>query len=451
MTQLTRESSAGRGFPVAAAPVCSGSDVRLPNLFIVPLLCALLVGVFGVPAAVGDGDRGPVRTHLQVTLWHTGYPGERELLSELVFSFQRANPDVVVALEWQDIEMADEWVRRWCGGYRAHAPDVTVMSELLAYRHRDELVELSGELRQRLRDDFEPSVVRRARGAPRGIPWSVGTHALYYRPDLLEEAGLSVPVSLEELVECARELADPPHRYGLGVPGPGGGGERLLHALALAHGPLRGRDEGEENDDRAEEDEDAADQEAEDEAGDPIARALGLLVKMQASGALQPEILTWSESELVELFAAGRLAMMIAPPTAARALRGAIGEADQRVEWSTAPMPVNEPGVGQVEVDWLVVFKSSDRREIAMRFLRYMAEHESQRALAMLPGVPATRTLADELAQTQPWAGHIPALDGAQGVSVSTWERLRHELGEAFAWAISGRLSPEAALEHARQ
>lgn len=447
LTSREYAKCAGRGFSVAAAtlsPGISSQGLRRGGLLVtVSLLSVLLLAAAAAPPALADTL--PPRTNLQVSLWRTGHPGERELLTELVFSFQRANPDVLVALEWQDAELADELLRRWCGGFRQHAPDVTVVSELAAYRYREEFIELSAGLRQRLRSDFEPSVLRRARGAPHGVPWAVATPALYYRADLLEEAGLAVPSTLEELLECATELADPPHRYGLGLPGPGGGGETLLHALAQAYGPLRETERRHEDGEQSD-----VTEEPMEEAVEPLEQALDLLVQMQAAGALQPEVLTWSEAELVELFAAGRLAMMIAQPEAARALR-VTGQAQQPVEWATAAMPTQPEGIGQVQVHWLVIFRSSNRQEIAMRFLSYMAEQESQRALAMMPSVPATRLLAGELAGTQPWSGHVPALEGGEGVPISTWERFRRELADAFAWAMSGRLSPNEALEHARR
>ena len=142
--------------------------------------------------------------------------------------------------------------------------------------------------------------------------------------------------------------------------------------------------------------------------------------------------------------------MMIARPQAAGALRRPAQDEDE-MEWSTAPLPMTDRGVGQVEVDWLVVFENSGRRENALRFLQYIAEQESQRALTTLPAVPATRALAQEFADRKPWSGHIPALEGGEGVTMSTWERRRGELADAFAWAISGRLTPSEALERARQ
>ncbi len=429
----------------AMTRVCGGRGPRVAATLVLPTVgLAALALVAAWPAAADTPAAEGRRTNLQVALWRTGIPGQAEALAQLVFSFQRRYPDVVVCLEWRDAELADEWLRRWCGGYRSHAPDVTVATDLWAWKHRGDIMRLPSDLLAEMIDAFEPAVLDRARGVPRGVPWAVATPALYYRADLLRDAELRPPRTPVELAECARELADPPHRFGLGVPGPGQGGEELLHALALGFTPA-GDDE----------DEDAAIEER-------LERALELLVSMQAGGALQPEVLTWGEFELVEAFAQGRLGMVIGCPWAAQVLRqadaeraaraaaeGVEGDAAEPFEWAVAPLPVTDGGAGQVRVDWLIAFADTDRPENAMRFLRFMAERETQRALAMLCGAPAMTSLSRELADTPPWSGHIPALHDGAGLPLGKWPDLRVRLGEALYWALSGRLTPAEALQHA--
>ncbi|MFT4224780.1 extracellular solute-binding protein [Micropruina sp.] len=45
-------------------------------------------------------------------------------------------------------------------------------------------------------------------GKKYGIPWFVGVRALYYRTDLLKDAGLSVPTTLDEVEKAARTLRE---------------------------------------------------------------------------------------------------------------------------------------------------------------------------------------------------------------------------------------------------
>lgn len=401
-------------------------------------MCVLALVAWLPPAdADGEGRQQP-RTNLQVCLWRTHVPGEREALKQLVFSFQRANPDVVIALEWQDAELAGEYVRRWLGSYRSHAPDVTVLPDLWAWEHRNELMPLPRDLVLRLRRQCESSVVDRAGGALRGVPWTVSTLALYYRPDLLEEAELEVPATPAELVTCADELADPPGRFGLGVPAPGRGCEELVHALTWAQGP------------------------AEDVEGDArYLPGIDLLVDLQSRGAVQPEVLTWSETELVELFADGRLGLLIARPWAARILEekdaerdrlAAAAEAEEKPEpppplpWAVAPLPLAEDGSGQVQVEWLVTFADTDRPHVAGRFLRFIAGGECQRTLAALYGVPAISRHRRQFADDPRWAGHVATLPGAAGLPLGEWKPVRQRLGQALRWTLSGRLSAAEAL-----
>lgn len=443
-----RVFGAGRRSLRTAKITVRNSHLLLPALLGVLVSCAL--------AGADDlSEMGP-RTNLQVTFWESGVAGEKEALSDLVFSFQRANPDVIVCLEWKDAQLQGDWVRRWCGGLRQYAPDVTVMSEGLAWEYRHELLDMPDGFGRELRSEFAPAVMRRLPGQARGVPWGGSTYALYYRPDLLAEAELAVPETMDDLVACADALADPPGRYGMGIPRPVAGCEELLHALALAIGRVVEDEDAVAGDgDAAGDGEVAADDETEPRRrdGEPdYAAALELLVDLQARGALQPEVLTWGQTELVELFAEGRLGMIIAPMSAAQMLRAA----DEPPEWAVAPLPVSDEGAGHLSVQWLVAFADTDRREAAMRLLRYMAEVESQRMLAMLPSVPAMREIADELRDRSPWSAHIAALGdsedmrGAEGVPLSRWERLRTQLGEALVYALSGRMTPREALAQAR-
>ena len=427
MTVSATASSTGRGIHAAAVPVL--------------LRCAGLLALMTVLncAVAADTPEAAPRTNLQVTLWDSGVPGERQALTELVFSFQHANPDVIVCLEWKDAAMQADWVPRWCGGYREYAPDLTVMTEQYAWDNRHKLLAMPDDFGRELRRDFGPAVMRRLPGQTRGVPWRVETRALYYRPDLLAEAELDVPATLDELVACAEALAKPPACYGMGMPRPLGGGEELLYALARAAGAVELADaaDGPTLSDGS--------SEQRRNVRPDYERALETLLDMQSRGALQPETLTWSEAELVELFAQGRLAMVIAPIWATRVLRAT----EEAPQWAVAPLPMAADGTGALAVDWLVTFEDTDRQENALRLMRYVAEKETQRLLAMMSGVPATRELVEELGGMEPWSAHVAALGDADGVPLASWDRLRPELADALIYALSGRLTPREALAEA--
>jgi ABC-type glycerol-3-phosphate transport system substrate-binding protein len=165
------------------------------------------------------------------------------------------------------------------------------------------------------------------------------------------------------------------------------------------------------------------------------------LVDMQARGALQPEVLTWGELELADAFAEGRLGMLIGGPWVGQRLRATT------VEWAAAPLPLEDQGTGSVQVDWLIALADTDRADNAQRFLHFMAERESQRALVMLCGAPGLRSLSEELAGTSPWSAHIPALRGGGGLPLRDWADLRARLNGALSMALSGRMTPAEALQ----
>jgi ABC-type glycerol-3-phosphate transport system substrate-binding protein len=370
------------------------------------------------------------RTHLQVVLWETGASQERDCVTDLVEAFQRRYPGVLIALEWRDAAEAESTVARWLNGHRRYAPDVTVLTDVWVKEHRRDLLPLNGELRRDVRERFVASVLEQGGELKplRGVPWTVATTALYYRSDLLAEAELEPPRDFEGLVKCAAALGDPPERYGFGLPGVGAGAEDLLYALAAAAGGEMA-EEGEE---------------VMATAG-PFERALGLLVELQSRGALQPEVLTWTEAELGELMATGRLGMMAARPWLAAMLR----RAPEEIKHGAVPLPREPEGKTHVTVDWMVAFRDTDRQEQALELLQFVAEEGSQRALAVVGGVPATKGLCEELKGRPPWAAHVAGLVEARGLPLKQWLRLKAELGHALTYAISGRRSPAAALQEA--
>ncbi len=385
-------------------------------------------------------------TNLQVALWDTGIPGQRECLTELVRAFQSVHPGVRVCLEWRDAAEAEHWVPRWCDGFRQYAPDVTVMTDLWVRQYRRDLLVLDRELRHDLQQRFVPAVLAQG-GEPgplRGVPWSVATPALYYRSDLLAEAGIKPPGDFAELVECAAALADPPERYGFGLPGVGGGAEELLYALAVAAGGEMADEEGKIA-----------------PTAQPFETALGLLVELQSRGALEPEVLTWTEVELAEMLVEGRLAMMVGGPWLGAMLedakKRAEGEAEEEaeeaaergLEYAIVPLPREPEGAVHVTVDWLVAFRDTDRSEQALKLLAFLAQAQSQRALTTLGGVPATWGLCAEMGRVAPWAAHTEGLAQGRGLPRRDWPRLKAQLGNALTYALSGRQGVSEALESA--
>ena len=420
-------------------------------------VCPGTLAALGVALLVlcGTAPAQPV-TSLHLVAWDTGVAGQRELLAELVRQFQRQNPGIIICTEWQPSGNPEEWLRRWTSSYREHAPDLVVVNDLWLVGHAADALPLPVDMQQDLGRRLPASVAARGGDRLRGVPWVVATEALYYRSDLMERAGLTPPTTPDELADCAERLADPPGVYGFGLPGAGAGGEDLLHVLATAAGGITADEAG-----------------AIAPAQPAFERALSLLVDMDSRGALQPEVLTWSEIELAGLFVQGRLAMMVSRPWLDTMLqqteatrRAELGRAEAagedgadraaalraaKIEWGIAPLPVASGGAGHLAVDWLAALASTDAPEQSLKVLRFLAAEDRQRTLAMMGGVPATRALAAELRGTDAWRAHLAGLDGALGLPAGQWPLLRAQLADALSYAISGRRTPAEALEAAAE
>jgi len=165
-----------------------------------------------------DGPKGVLSGDLLV--WTSFTQGPRaEWMEHMARKFEEAHPDVRVTIEtfsWSD------FYTKWTMGLAAgQVPDIssalpTHVAELLSV---DALAPVDDVIDEIGRDRFAEAAL--AEGEVDGTSYSVPlyTHAqvMWYRTDLLEDAGLDVPTTWEELRHVA-EVLTTDDVYGLSVP-----------------------------------------------------------------------------------------------------------------------------------------------------------------------------------------------------------------------------------------
>ena len=177
------------------------------------MACGLMVvGGCGAP----EGSTAPFVDDTlsgEVNFWHSYVPGARsEALDEAIERFEERYPNVHINAEtmtWGDFK------KRWReGAQTGNLPDLSTacnmheVEELYAaglLRPADEAIDAIG------RDRFSDNVLAELThdGVAYGVPYYSHAFVMWYRQDLLDQAGLAVPQTWEEFAAAARALTDP--------------------------------------------------------------------------------------------------------------------------------------------------------------------------------------------------------------------------------------------------
>jgi multiple sugar transport system substrate-binding protein len=302
-----------------------------------------------------------------VQFWAMGREGE--VVRQLIPDFERAHPDVRVEVQQLPWSAAHQKLLTAFAGDAL--PDVAQLGNTwlpeFAALHALEPV--------------EPSVVDSSDYFPGiwqtnvidqtayGVPWYVDTRLLFYRKDLLAEAGYAdPPTTWAEWIEMLRAIKQGAglHRYGALLPL--NEYEPLL-ALALQQEAPLLRDGDSRGNFRSED----------------FKRALRFYREMFDNG-FAPATNANQISNVWDEFARGSFTFYITGPWS-------IGEFKRRLpaslqsEWMTAPLPGPQgPGYSVAGGSSLVVFNGSPRKKAAWQFVQYLSQRVVQLRFHALTG-----------------------------------------------------------------
>lgn len=370
---------------------------------------------------------------LQFVAWE--HPGQRRLkgVRDLLAAFSQRCPEIRVNFSFADWQQARVRMRYWCGSSQQYAPDLTVLPDIWLEEYAEKLLPLESYLQPRDWEGFIPAILQRcqARGHLVGLPWIVRSRALYYRADLLEKAKLSPPRSLAELRAAAIKLSRPPDIYGLGLPAaPEQASLAVFLDILAATG---GR---------------PCDEQGHWQFTSPEAEAaLTFWQELQQASALPPELLTWTQMELQEALAQGRLAMLIAGPELFIELQKKAPQLPIKV----APLPTNGEQALPIEAEVIVALRTTAKPELTTRFLRFMATAEAQKAMSLMGSLPTYRAAYEAVRKAPDVAPFVAGLERARGLPMKDCAAAQRIIARALWLALSGRCTAGEALKIATE
>lgn len=388
------------------------------------LLLSLLLAACG-------RDRGETT----IRFWAMGK--EAEVVSELVADFEREHPGIRVDVQAIPMTAAHEkLLTAWaadglpdlCQLGNTWIPEFATLGALEPLQSR---VDASTVID---RDDYfdgiwETSVVD---GELLGVPWYVDTRLLFYRKDILAEAGFDTPP--RTWAEWERAMAAikrnvGPDRYAILLPV--NEFEQQLSLALQQDDPLLRDDDGRGNFRSA-----------------GFRTALAFYANMFEQG-WAPKMSETEISNVWDEFFNGFYAFYLSGPWNIREFRRRQPDAMEG-KWSTMPLPGPDgPGAGIAGGASLVLFRSSERKDEAWKLIEYLSRPAVQerfhalmgnlpprRSTWALPGLrqdPLAAAFRDQLERVKP----VP--------KVLEWERIVQEMRLATERVVRGGVSRDRA------
>ena len=362
---------------------------------------------------------------------------EGEVVTALLPEFEREHPSIRVKVQQLPWTAAHEKLLTAFAG--DVTPDIcqlgnTWVSELVALGALEPLDRYAATSSVVAATDYFPGIWDTNRVGDRlyGVPWYVDTRLLFYRQDLLRDAGFSAPPrSWPEWTQMLAGIARQARGERHGILLPLNEFEPLL-ALALQQDEPLLRDDGRWGNFRS--------------AG--FRRALAFYLEIFQHG-WAPVTASVAISNVWNEFGRGRFVFYVSGPWNIGEL-GRRLPADQQQTWATAPLPGPDgPGASIAGGSSLVVFRASRHQAEAWRLIEFLSRPDVQRRFHALTGdlPPRRATWQDPglMADVHARAFREQLERVKPAPKVPEWERIAAELRLVAERAVRTNLSVDAA------
>lgn len=384
------------------------------------------------------GCRSPTGVPAVVNFWAMGREGE--MVQRLVPAFEQEHPDVRIRVQQIPWSAAHE---KLLTAYVGEAmPDVfqlgnTWVPELVALNALEPLDGWLQPARSVPLDDYFPGILdtNRIDDRTRALPWYVDTRLLFYRSDLLRDAGYPTPPTTwpawRDAMQRAQSQLGPGH-HGIFLPLTEW---QLPVILALQTKSMLLRGDGEYGNFRA----------------PPIRAAFDLYLSFFQRN-LTPQSASSQVANLYRDFANGDFVSFVSGPWSIGELR-ARTPPEFAARWATAPLPSlggNGTGVSLAGGASLAMFSGSAHKAAAWEWIAFLSQPERQAEFFSLTGDLPARTSAwqSEPFATDPIIGSFRhQLQNVQATpKVPEWERIADKVSQYAEAMARNRMTRDEAL-----
>ena len=366
----------------------------------------LLIGAGGVAAASalagcgGDGGGSDGKTTLQMVESLTS-PDRTTLLKKMIADFEKANPDIKVQLVSPPTEQADQKIQQMLQA--GSGIDVLEVRDLTVgpFSNNGWLYDMSPDLAKwdginKLTDQAK-KFTKAEDGKSYFIPYGFYGLSLYYRKDLVKEAGFAgAPKTWDELVQQAAKIQDPgKNRYGYAFRGGKNSAGQLMSVLEaysadnLDLNNVYKLKSG-----------------ATIFSGKEAQTGLDKYIELFKTGSPKSSV-AWGFAEMVQGFTNGSTAFLLQDPEVIATVKKSSLKPDQ---WDVAPLVQGPSGKAtwpKATAGWGVA-KSSKNTGAAVKLVQWLSGDPSTEFAKSNSLVPIQKTAAeDEFFKTGPWAAYV--------------------------------------------
>ncbi len=292
-------------------------------------------------------------------------------------------------------------------------------------------------------EDLEPGISNLTfDGQVYGFPSEGDTAWLFYRTDLLEEAGIDPPQTMDEMLAAAQALNSPPDRFGMVI------GSRtdeawwdFMHYFWAFGGQLF--------------DPETYEVTVNDEKG--VAALTFYSDLLQTHGVVSPDVTTYGFNEILTALAQDKAAMGVEWMAATQALTDCEQSplvCDKLAYQLIPPAVAGEYGFGGSSWGWVVPATAS-QKEAGYKFIEWLVGGPGAKLWALNGGIPSNKAALSDpevvaavpqfelLAEAMPYRHITPLL--------TTSDQIVLAMQEAAAAAVAGAKSPQEALDEAAE
>jgi multiple sugar transport system substrate-binding protein len=369
-----------------------------------------------------------------ITVWALGAEGEK--LGEIAADFEAANPDAKVKVTVIPFDAAHNKISTAIAG--GQTPDVSLVGTTWVPEFS-----ATGALDATPTDLIDSSTffegswsTTEVDGTSYGVPWYTETRLIYYRKDLAAKAGVTPEEgwSQDDLKAFTQALQDKAGaKWGISLQPGGQGSWQTVMPFAWQRGAELV--EGEQftfNTPQMQE-------------------AVDYYASFFEDGISPTDL---AEGGLETGFINGDIGAFVSGPWHMGILRDQ-GGPEFEGKWALAPMPTEEASTSFTGGGDLVVFKDSDNRDTAWKFVDFLTQPEQQQKLYELVGsLPAVQSTWDsgELSTDPLLTAFGDQLqDAKSSPAIETWEQVTAPLDDAIEQVSLGESAAEPALADAEQ
>lgn len=397
-------------------------------------------------SAMTGGSSGTVTLNMVESLTN---PTRTDLLKDLIADFEQQNPTIKVNLVSPPTQQADQKMQQMLmsgsGVDVLEVRDITVGPWSTNGWLHDMKADLEGWGGWQAMTENAVSAAADAEGRTFFVPYGFYGLSLFYRKDLIAQAGFATPPGTwDELLQQASAIHDPAQRrYGYAFRGGANANSNVTAAVSAY----------------------VAD-EIDPENGFTLKSGGTIFSAPAAKDAVETYFqlfrtaspdssVSWGYPEMVEAFSNGSTAFLLQDPEVIATVRES--KAISEDQWSTAPLPTGPSGKTVqplATAGWGIAAASSHKAE-ALKLVQFLSEGAAATAFAkgnsLVPIVKAAGE--DEFYRTGPWASYVTMtehpetyLNVVQPRGVAWWTEWEQKADADVQKVLLGEMAPTQLL-----